>query len=227
MLNSHDSAAGDLTPAARPDAVVLDRAGVRVKNDERGARPGHSIEVAIIDWDLLFRAVIAKLRQTGGTTALFEPLPHDAPGAVQAQVLQCAAALDQLHATMLHQVERGRALEAALRDAQSALTQVRGEWARAEAGERNARHLAEHDGLTSLPNGSSFRVRLATVLSEAAMKGQTFAVLYIDLDGFKAINDVHGHATGDELLRIIAARLAGAVRAQDMVSRVGGDEFAC
>jgi diguanylate cyclase (GGDEF)-like protein len=53
------------------------------------------------------------------------------------------------------------------------------------------------------------------------------AVLYLDLDGFKPINDRHGHETGDGLLRVVAARLARAVRSDDMVCRVGGDEFVC
>ena len=103
----------------------------------------------------------------------------------------------------------------------------RAELAGTRDGERRARHLALHDGLTSLPNRRFFRERLDHALSQVAPQRPAIAVLYLDLDGFKPINDAHGHATGDELLKIVAARLARAVRAGDMVGRLGGDEFAC
>jgi len=84
-----------------------------------------------------------------------------------------------------------------------------------------------HDGLTLLPNRSFFHQRLTHALGINEATDQCLAVLYLDLDGFKPINDAHGHETGDALLKIVAARLTRTVRAEDMVSRVGGDEFAC
>lgn len=86
-------------------------------------------------------------------------------------------------------------------------------------------HLGTHDALTNLPN----RVLLADEIGNAirtSRRGEgSFAVLFLDLDGFKTINDSLGHAVGDELLRTCAERLSGNVRKDDVVSRVGGDEF--
>jgi diguanylate cyclase len=184
-------------------------------------------DIAIIDWCLAFDAVRARLRSSVGPTHLAPLSPRDPARQVRSQVLQCVEALDQLESTMANYIERTGGLDQALSNASAALAQAQAELGRARDGERVARHLASHDGLTSLPNGPGFRARLAEVVAQAADQGQTFAVLNIDLDGFKAVNDVHGHATGDELLRIVGARLRGAVRADDMVSRLGGDEFAC
>jgi diguanylate cyclase len=186
--------------------------------------PGEHGDVALADWDTLFVAVATKLRQCVGSGLLSNmPLRYTSLE-VQGQVLQCLTALDQLRTTMLHQIDRAETLEADLR---AALAQTQAELSNAQAHEKTARHQAAHDGLTSLPNRDGFKARLAEVLTHATARGHAFALLYLDLDGFKAINDNHGHATGDHLLRIVAARLAGAVRSEDTVSRIGGDEFAC
>jgi diguanylate cyclase (GGDEF)-like protein len=86
-------------------------------------------------------------------------------------------------------------------------------------------YLAYHDGLTGLANRSLFSKLLAQSLAEASRHGHHVAVLYLDLDRFKPINDTLGHEAGDHLLQEIARRLQGSVRANDTVARMGGDEF--
>jgi diguanylate cyclase (GGDEF)-like protein/PAS domain S-box-containing protein len=95
---------------------------------------------------------------------------------------------------------------------------------RREASDRIA-HLAHFDALTDLPNRVLFREQLEQWL-ERARHGQTFALLYIDIDEFKGINDSLGHHVGDELLKAIAERIKGCIKPADLVARLGGDEFA-
>ncbi|WP_216329770.1 putative bifunctional diguanylate cyclase/phosphodiesterase [Deinococcus aestuarii] len=86
-------------------------------------------------------------------------------------------------------------------------------------------HQAWHDPLTELPNRAFFENRLARALGDAAREERELAVLFIDLDDFKAVNDTHGHAAGDTLLHQVAQRLQTALRGDDLVARQGGDEF--
>ena len=89
-----------------------------------------------------------------------------------------------------------------------------------------ARHLAEHDPLTGLPNRLLFDELLASRLAESRRHGTALALLAIDLDGFKAVNDMHGHPAGDAVLKAAASRLSALLRESDVVARLGGDEFA-
>jgi diguanylate cyclase len=84
---------------------------------------------------------------------------------------------------------------------------------------------SRHDALTGLPNRLVLRERLDQLSSPDNTQSESFAVLALDLDGFKAINDRHGHASGDEFLLRVAGRLQYCVRADDVACRIGGDEF--
>lgn len=94
-----------------------------------------------------------------------------------------------------------------------------------KASEERVRHSANYDALTDLPNRSLFRERLELDVKHAARTGLPLALLYIDLDGFKGVNDSLGHGAGDQLLELVAARIAACVRDTDTVARLGGDEF--
>lgn len=96
-----------------------------------------------------------------------------------------------------------------------------------EAWRRNERfrHLAFHDELTDLPNRTAFTKRLNEAVLLAQRERQCLAVMFIDLDGFKAVNDRLGHEVGDALLKSVARKLQALVRSTDIVARIGGDEF--
>lgn len=88
-----------------------------------------------------------------------------------------------------------------------------------------AQRLAHHDGLTGLPNRMLLLQRLQDGIAECFARQRRMALMFIDLDGFKVVNDHFGHATGDKLLTVVATRLAASVRSDDVACRYGGDEF--
>ena len=92
--------------------------------------------------------------------------------------------------------------------------------------EEHIKRLAHHDSLTGLPNRNLLHDRMAQALARVRRNNGRVAILFVDLDKFKPINDVYGHKIGDEVLVEVAKRLQGSVRTSDTVARIGGDEFA-
>ena len=152
--------------------------------------------------------VVARLGQTDRLLVLkkpFEPI----------EVLQCASALArkwQHERALRVQVET-------LENVVAARTET------LEAANRQLRHLATHDALTGLPNRVLLDDRLAQAMAHANRDGQPFALLVVDLDRFKLINDSLGHRAGDVVLDEVSRRLSSVVRDIDTVARTGGDEF--
>ena len=91
--------------------------------------------------------------------------------------------------------------------------------------EQRIRHIAHHDDLTGLPNRSLIRDRLDQAILHAQRRNRTVAVVFIDLDGFKLVNDGLGHNAGDELLKVVGRRMQDCIRREDTLGRMGGDEF--
>ncbi|WP_409883713.1 diguanylate cyclase domain-containing protein [Acidovorax sp.] len=91
--------------------------------------------------------------------------------------------------------------------------------------EQRIEHMAQHDPLTDLPNRTLLEDRLRLAMAAAHREARMLAVMFLDLDQFKPVNDQHGHTVGDTLLKAVAERLLGVMRASDTVARIGGDEF--
>jgi diguanylate cyclase (GGDEF)-like protein len=184
---------------------------------------------AFHEWDALIDALAEPLHEILECTRAGTSSARSAGLAARTHglALDCATALNLLEAALACDRTVRRRLERELGDAKVALTQVQLEFDDSHAGELQARHLALHDDLTALPNRRQCRELLDHALASAAARQTTAALLFMDLDGFKAINDSHGHGTGDEVLRIVAARLTRAVRVGDVVGRLSGDEFVC
>ena len=118
------------------------------------------------------------------------------------------------------------ALKSTLAELEERNEQLNTEIAERRRIEAQIRHQATHDTLTGLPNRTLFHDRLLTAMQRVPRHGPGFALAMLDIDGFKGVNDNHGHPAGDALLRAIAERLSDQVRSNDTVARLGGDEFA-
>ena len=145
---------------------------------------------------------------------------------VEATVQECADDLDQVTTTLAQGIADIKQVEVALTRSRAALAEAETALLSAQEDERRAAALrALHDPATGLPNRVLFEDRLAQAISLAERQGLGLAVMFLDLDGFKSVNDDHGHAAGDLVLRQIAGRLAQHARDEDTVCRAGGDEF--
>jgi len=138
--------------------------------------------------------------------------------AIHTNVVEASAELVAVNDALAEEIEERRDLEAKLDKSEIALSESR-------ADAKASRHSALHDALTGLPNLTLFHDRLGTALAQAERHAWRLAVMFIDLDAFKTINDTLGHDVGDRVLATVARRLESIVRGGDTVSRRSGDEF--
>jgi diguanylate cyclase (GGDEF)-like protein len=143
------------------------------------------------------------------------------------KVSKAADDLHQVNAELAKQVSERIDIESELLETKNNLFEARADLSKSQAREKDTLHIALHDSLTGLPNRLLLEQHLEHGLLQAHRYGWKLAIMFIDLDKFKNINDSYGHDIGDKLLITVAKRLQAFVRGEDMVSRWGGDEFVC
>jgi two-component system CheB/CheR fusion protein len=155
-----------------------------------------------------------------------EPIPEEHKGDAEAWVAERLRRHHEPDADFIQQFVGGRWIQARdRRTSEGGIVTVRTDITDLRRNQERAEFLANHDPLTELPNRRLLEDRLVQALSQAKRNQNMVALMVLDLDRFKDINDRHGHRVGDEVLRESAQRLRGCVRAVDTVSRMGGDEF--
>jgi diguanylate cyclase (GGDEF)-like protein len=144
---------------------------------------------------------------------------------VEIKVQECADDLSVVNQVLSVEIRERKKLERKLAENKIELADTQVELSEAQTQEKHARHLSLHDVVTGLPNRMLFNDRLKNALAQARRHEWHLAVMFIDLDKFKAINDSYGHDAGDKVLKIVSERLHTSVRGADSVGRQGGDEF--
>lgn len=144
---------------------------------------------------------------------------------VEGKVQECADDLHEVNETLAQGIDDLKQLEIALTKSRQVLADTETALATARDEEQKAHLRALHDSMTGLPNRDLFDDRLAHAISLAERHDWTLAVMFLDMDRFKSINDTHGHAAGDRVLKEVAKRLSQHSRDEDTVCRNGGDEF--
>jgi diguanylate cyclase (GGDEF)-like protein len=146
---------------------------------------------------------------------------------VEREVSKAAADLKLVNVTLANEMAERSVIESELACVRIDLAEARDDLLDARAREKAAQEAALHDALTGLPNRASFEESLDHGLTQAKRHGWRLAVLFIDIDDFKSLNDSYGHGLGDQVLRTTAARLRSFFREEDLICRWGGDEFVC
>ena len=146
---------------------------------------------------------------------------------VEQKVAKAADDLKLVNVKLAEEMAERIVIESELADTKTDLAEVRDDLSKAQVKTEEAQQSALQDALTGLPNRLSFEQGLGHGLSQAKRHGWGLAVLFIDIDKFKSINDSYGHDLRDQVLLMVANRLKSFVRDEDIVSRWGGDEFVC
>ena len=146
---------------------------------------------------------------------------------VEQKVAKAADDLKLVNVKLTEEIAERIVIESELADTKTDLAEVRDDLSKAQVKTEEAQQIALQDALTGLPNRVLFEQGLDHGLSQAKRHGWGLAVLFIDIDKFKSINDSYGHDLGDQVLLMVANRLKSFVRDEDIVSRWGGDEFVC
>ncbi len=169
--------------------------------------------------------VVIKGRMADGATTLSASKTLAIGSQLESKVQECADDLLEVTESLTTAVVDLRTTKAELKAAKQALAKSQSDLAVSQEGEKKAKLEALYDSTTGLPNRALFDTRLEQAVSMVARHGGTLAVMFLDLDGFKSVNDLHGHAAGDAVLLEVASRLSEHARAEDTVCRNGGDEF--
>lgn len=143
------------------------------------------------------------------------------------RVAKAADDLKRVNVKLANEIAVRIGIESELDTIKADLATVRDDLLQAQVTKRHAQQLALTDALTGLANRASYEQALNQGLAQARRQGWGLAVMFIDVDKFKTINDSHGHEMGDKVLLMVANRLQSFIRDGDMVSRWGGDEFVC
>ena len=230
----------------RMAAALQERIAAARRSEERLTLALEGSDQALFDWDIAGNSIYYSARAStlrGGPDQPSEVTPEEMRAFVHRDDLPgVLASMNEALAgtTPIYEAEfrvrhhegrwiwirsRGRVVE---RDATGLALRLVGTDAditRRKAAEDQLRQRAEFDALTGLPNRALFNDRLASAIERSRRSGTTLALLFLDVDHLKGINDSRGHGAGDELLRIVAERLLAAVRSVDTVARLAGDEF--
>jgi len=211
------------------DMMMPDLSGLEVLTRVRAKFSAGALPVIMVTANSQSEGVVDALSR-GANDYITKPVDFAVALARVTTQLERKRAEEQIHRMNVELSRANDVLEHHVADRTQDLVranqQLRDEMEQRERTQATIAHLAHHDALTGLGNRLQFHKQLGDALAQRARHGGDLAVLFIDLDGFKAINDSLGHATGDAVLKHLASRLRNSLRETDRIGRLGGDEFA-